>query len=772
MGLTNNETGSAGLSSSGRNARRNLLGACCTALFLTAGSVFAFFLQGAIPPSTRPSASRTDHLLDTFAVRTARLHVEPDQWETIEPKGGPGPFGPGGPGGPPGPGRSGSGPGSGPNESGKPGGSPFGPGGSPPKFGDFGPGNFVAPIFMERGDENHDKRLSPKEIRALADRWFTDWDKDRTGKLTSDQLRDGLNVALMPQGTPPGFGGPGGRPGGARPGGPGGMGFQAADGKRNGIVGVMGLDFEWVRAALEIDGQPMADVSVRLKGNGTFLQSRGDLKRSFKVRFAKGATAGKLGGPSKLNFHSNVTDASLMNETLAYRLYRDAGVPAPRTSFSRVYLTVPGKYDNTYVGLFSIVENIDNHFAVDRFGTKKGVFFKPVAKRLFEDLGDKWEAYRKAYDPKTPISTEEEQHVIEFCKLVSHATDGEFDDKLEHFLDLDEFSRFMAATVWLSTMDSILAMDQNYIVYLHPKTRTFQFIPWDLDHSFGQFFAQGTSQQRENLSIHKPWTGEFPFMKRVFGVERFKRLYLAQLKEINETLGQPERIHRQVDELAKLLRPAVADESPEKLSRFDKVVAGETVSQAGFGGGFGGPQAKAPPGGGFPQGGPPMGGAMGSSPKQGPPMGPPGMFGEIKPIKGFVTARYPSVRDQLAGTRKGDEIGVMGFGPPGGPGPGKMPAGFGPGMFWAPLLMSQFDTNKDNHLDRDELVEGFERWFHVWDTEKTGSLSEDQIRAGLNKIFSAMAPGPGPGFGPGSGPPGDPSMEFPSDPDFESPDDF
>ena len=106
-------------------------------------------------------------------------------------------------------------------------------------------------------------------------------------------------------------------------------------------------------------------------------------------------------------------------------------------------------------------------------------------------------------------------------------------------------------------------MDQNYIVYLHPKTRTFQFIPWDLDHSFGQFFPIGTSQQRENLSIHKPWTGEFLFLKRVFGVERFKRLYLARLKDINETLGRPERIHRQVDELAVVLRAAVEEESAE-----------------------------------------------------------------------------------------------------------------------------------------------------------------------------------------------------------------
>ena len=38
------------------------------------------------------------------------------------------------------------------------------------------------------------------------------------------------------------------------------------------------------------------------------------------------------------------------------------------------------------------------------------------------------------------------------------------------FLDLDNFSRYMAVTTWLSTLDSILGIGQNYYVYLHPKT--------------------------------------------------------------------------------------------------------------------------------------------------------------------------------------------------------------------------------------------------------------------------------------------------------------
>jgi spore coat protein CotH len=44
-------------------------------------------------------------------------------------------------------------------------------------------------------------------------------------------------------------------------------------------------------------------------------------------------------------------------------------------------------------------------------------------------------------------------------------------------------------------------MGQNFYVYLHPETHKFEFIPWDLDHSFGQFPMGGTQEEREQLSI-------------------------------------------------------------------------------------------------------------------------------------------------------------------------------------------------------------------------------------------------------------------------------
>ena len=93
----------------------------------------------------------------------------------------------------------------------------------------------------------------------------------------------------------------------------------------------------------------------------------------------------------------------------------------------------------------------------------------------------------------------------------------------------------MAITAWLTDLDGILGPGQNYYLYLHPKTQKFLFIPWDQDQPFGQF-PRGTQEQRENLSIHKPWSGENRFLERVYKSESFKTAYLARLTDFNKTI--------------------------------------------------------------------------------------------------------------------------------------------------------------------------------------------------------------------------------------------
>ena len=395
--------------------------------------------------------------------------------------------------------------------------------------------------------------------------------------------------------------------------------LQGPEGKRNGFAASRGVQFSYVHGSVTINGQTLRNVGVRYKGNGTYFEGVAKGKVSLKLDFAEYVKGQKLGTLKKLNLHSNITDASSMNEVLAFQLFREAGVPAPRTSYARVYLTVQGRPQHAYAGLFSIVENPDEEFVAARGFPAGGAIFKPVASQLFADLGPDWKRYNQTYDPKTTLTEAQKQRVIDFARLVSGGTDAQFAARVNEFLDLEETARYLAVVVFLSDLDGLLGPGQNYYLYLDPRTQKFSFIAWDQDHSFGQFF-RGTQSAREQLSIHHPWSESSRFLERLFRVDAFKKLYVARLTEFSTTLFKPDRFHRQVDELAGVIRPAIKEESDQRLLRFERAVAGEV------------------------------------------PPGDAGMFrGANIPIKPFVKARAQSVIDQLAGRSTGQRIGGRGF---------------------------------------------------------------------------------------------------------------
>lgn len=590
---------------------------------------------------------------------------------------------------------------------GGPGGGGRGPGG-PGGPGGFNPGRMMAPMWMSALDANKDGSVTREEFVGAFGRWGVEWDSRKEGYLTTEKIREGMNRVFA-------TGGPGG--GGFAPR------LQAAEGLRNGLSGAAGMNFEYVHADLELAGARWTNVAVRYKGNGTFMGARMSDKKSLKVDLNEFVKGQKLAGVGKLNLHNNVTDASWMNEPLSYALYRAAGVPAPRTGYARVTVHAPGSKENAFLGLYSIVENPDNAWAEANFGTRKGAIFKPVTPTLFKFLGDDWKAYNQTYDPKTELTDAQKRRVQDFARLMTEGTDDELARRLPEFLDVDEFSRFMAVTVWLSTLDSILTLGQNYVVYLHPKTDRFLFVPWDLDHSFGNFGLQGSQEEREHLSIRKPWSGDNRFFERVLGVPVVQEAYLARMREFQQTIFQPARISRQVDEVAAVIRGAVKDESNEKLERFDKVVAGEAVAMMPFGGGRGGARGGGPGGPGGPFGQPP------------------------KPIKGFIQERHRSVADQLSGKSEGLRIGERGaMG-----GPGGRRGGFGPGMFLAEPIKNLADSDRDDRVTTSEWNALAGKWWAEWDAAKAGKLGEAQLAEGLSKAFP-----PPPGFGGPGGPGGPP----------------
>jgi hypothetical protein len=368
--------------------------------------------------------------------------------------------------------------------------------------------------------------------------------------------------------------------------------FVAEDGARNGISGTKGIDFQYVHASMDIDNIHFNDVAVRPKGNGTYnpVLTGKVQKPSLKIDINKFVKGQKLAGVSTINLHNSLFDASWMNEALALRLYRDAGVPAPRTSYARVYVTAKGGEAKRYLGLYTVVENVDDDFTQSRFKVDGGALFKPVTPLPFKFLSRSWADYNQMYDPKTDITAADQTRVIDFADLISNASDQVLAARIGEFLDIDAFAKYMAVVVWMANPDSVLEQGQNFYVFLHPTTKKFVFLPWDQDHSFGQFLPWRTIESQQKLDIMQPWPAnrfqgapaqwaaqleklQNNLLIRIYKLDAFKKRYLSELATLTRTLTQPARIAKQVDDLAPLLGPLVAQEPKDaRVTMFAEAV--------------------------------------------------------------------------------------------------------------------------------------------------------------------------------------------------------
>ena len=348
------------------------------------------------------------------------------------------------------------------------------------------------------------------------------------------------------------------------------------------------------------------------------------------------------------------------------------------------------------LGLYTAVENIDKDFLKSRFGVKKsepGALFKPSTRALFEYLGDDWAKYERRYAPAFEIGDADKSRVIAFAKLVSTADDKAFAAQLPGYLDLDEAARFLAVTVWLSSLDSILEMGHNYYLYLEPKTGRFLLLPWDLDHSFGQWMRADTA----SLSITQPWSGENRFLQRLFATPAFRSKYDAYIADFGKTLFTPAAIAARMKRLDRVVRPAIAAESPETLRRYEAAVNEPQAGEAGK-------KAAAS--------------AVVARGRPGPGAG--------DPILTFMKKRAASVQAQLAGQVAPAASSARG----GPPGPHESPADL-----LADCLLPVMDADKDSCVTRAEAQSAGRRWSAEWDGDKDGALSEAELATGLRKLL-------------------------------------
>ena len=224
----------------------------------------------------------------------------------------------------------------------------------------------------------------------------------------------------------------------------------------------------------EID--TVENVGFRLRGN----TSRFSAKKSFKVSFNTFYGGRKFKGVEKLNLNGEHNDPSIVRTKLSFDLYKKAGLPAPRTAHIELYI------NNEYKGLYMNVEHIDEEFAESRFGNKNGNLYKCLYPATLEYLGSNPDLYKiSAYDLVTNETENDYSDLAQFINILNNTPEGDLATELEPVFNVNAYLKHLALEVLTGHWDGYSFNKNNFYLYHNTLTGKFEFIPYDIDNTFG-----------------------------------------------------------------------------------------------------------------------------------------------------------------------------------------------------------------------------------------------------------------------------------------------
>ena len=305
--------------------------------------------------------------------------------------------------------------------------------------------------------------------------------------------------------------------------------------------------FQYVKCTVKFGDEVYKNVGLRFKGNSS--SSVRGLKKSYKFKFDEFKKQ-DFHGFKKLNFSNGFKDPSMLREKLAYDLLSEAGVPASRATFAKLYLTIDGHYDAEYLGLYTLVEQVDKVFLKERFGDTEGCLFKGEGLSDLIYRGDDPRRYERDYEAKLSKIQQDYSVLIQFIQLLNETPEESFQTEIENKFNVETFLSWLALNTLLSNLDSYAGTGHNYYLYFNKSTGKSEFIPWDLNEAFGNFQV-GSAQDMMELDIYEPYAKPKILIERILHVPEFKERYIEKIKALIDGPFHQNVMYTKIDELHK-----------------------------------------------------------------------------------------------------------------------------------------------------------------------------------------------------------------------------
>lgn len=308
------------------------------------------------------------------------------------------------------------------------------------------------------------------------------------------------------------------------------------------------------------DGITLDSIGMRERGNfsnfSAPLTNSNGLKKPFKLDF-NAYRKQNFDGLKELNLNNGTDDPGFNREALVYKLIRELGIPASRTSYAKLYV------NDVYWGLYELVENVDKTFLKDHFGAgnNDGNLYK-TDRNAGVDLtwlGMNPEDYEdQGLLLKTNDSLNDWSKFLNFVNIINHTQPGNMEKALSEVFDVESFMSILAVEVVCYSWDSYWGGGNNFYLYEHPDGKI-RWIPWDFNETFttknGLLWLILPKQSDIFLSTRFDIR---PLLKAIFSVRKWQDLYMEKLCSLCTNSYSSPLLAPQLIEWQNLVRPALA----------------------------------------------------------------------------------------------------------------------------------------------------------------------------------------------------------------------
>lgn len=285
-------------------------------------------------------------------------------------------------------------------------------------------------------------------------------------------------------------------------------------------------------AKVTVDGEVMDTSAVRKKG---FLGSASITKPSLKISFDEFIPGREYMGLEGLTLNNSRQDPSYIKTCLAFKSFRDAGLPASRCNYAKV--TVNGNY----LGIYANVEPVSKRMLARHFTDNTG--------NLYEgQLSDFRAGWSATYEKKTN-ELDPDRSDIDAVVNALGASDANLDSELGKVLDIDAFMKYWSMEILIAAWDGYANNWNNHLVYHDPVSNKMHFLPWGPDMSFDAADPFGPPDRPQSVSAKS----NIP--NRLHKVAAMKTRYADAMKEHLNKNWDETAILAEIDRVQALLAP-------------------------------------------------------------------------------------------------------------------------------------------------------------------------------------------------------------------------